>query len=268
MPESIHELDVRALAPSSRHSEIFGTFEALKTGEGFVLVNDHDPKPLLYQFQAEHPGRFEWSVLEAGPQRFRIEIRHHDSDTEGGRMRMRACMVGLLMTLLVTACAGKRIPTTFTDMGKRVPEGTTVYVTTTDGKEVQGKLAAVSVSSIQLLLRDTSTRDFREADVTRIRAKDPLWNGMLIGAGVVGFFSFALNDASCIEPYASPSCVKVSRGRGIAIGAAIGAALGAGIDMLHRRRVFRGTSSRRGASLFIAPVVTPKVLGVRVSSGF
>ncbi len=80
MPESIRELDVRALAPSSRHSEIFGTFDALKTGEGFVLVNDHDPKPLLYQFQAEHPGRFEWSVLEAGPQRFRIEIRRRTGE--------------------------------------------------------------------------------------------------------------------------------------------------------------------------------------------
>ena len=75
MPESIRELDVRGLAPSRQHSEVFGTFEVLKSGEGFVLVNDRDPKPLLYQFQAEHPGRFEWCVLEAGPERFRVEIR-------------------------------------------------------------------------------------------------------------------------------------------------------------------------------------------------
>ncbi len=80
MPESIRELDVRELAPSRRHSEIFGAFEALKAGEGFVLINDHDPKPLLYQFQAEHSGRFEWSVLEAGPERFRIEIRRRTGE--------------------------------------------------------------------------------------------------------------------------------------------------------------------------------------------
>ena len=80
MSESLRELDVRALVPSSRHSEIFGTFEALKADEGFVLVNDHDPKPLLYQFQAEHQGRFEWSVLEAGPERFRIEIRRRTGE--------------------------------------------------------------------------------------------------------------------------------------------------------------------------------------------
>jgi hypothetical protein len=85
------------------------------------------------------------------------------------------------MRLTVTGCAGKRIPTTFTEMAKRVRGGTTVYVTTADGKEER---------------RET------------------------------------------------------------------------GFDMLHHRRVFRGTSSRRGASLFIAPVLTAKVWGVRVSSGF
>src|SRR5512141_1634833 len=183
-------------------------------------------------------------------------------------MKLHVCVAGLLMTLSVTACAGNRIPTTFPDMGKRVSEGTTVYVTTTDGKEVQGKLATISASSMTVSLRDRSTRDFGEADVTRIRAKDPLWNGMLIGAAIGGFFTFAMNDASCVEPYAAPDCVKVSRGAGTAIGTVIGAAVGTGFDMLHHRRVFRGTTPRRGASLFIAPVVTPGLLGVRVSSGF
>lgn len=73
------ELDVRTLPPPKRHPEIFRTFDALKPGEAFVLVNDHDPKPLLYQFQAERPGAFEWSVLEAGPERFRIEIRRRSA---------------------------------------------------------------------------------------------------------------------------------------------------------------------------------------------
>lgn len=184
-------------------------------------------------------------------------------------MRVHACMVGLLMTLSVTGCAGKRIPTTFTGMGERVPGGTTVYVTSADGKDVQGKLGTVSVSSMTVLLRDGSTRDFGEAEVTGVRVRDPLWNGMLIGAGVGGFFTAVLNDASCVEPYASPDCIKVSRGAGIAIGTAIGAALGTGFDLLHRRRVFRGTKSGGKAALFIAPVVTRErlamVVGCRLS---
>lgn len=175
-------------------------------------------------------------------------------------------VVGL--SLSVTGCVGKRVATTFVDMEKRVPSGTTVYVTTSDGKDVKGKLAAVSGSSMKISLRDAATRDFSEADVARISAKDPLWNGMLIGAAVGGFFTFALNDASCIEPYASPGCKKVSRGAGVAIAAGIGAALGMGFDALHHRRVFRGTRSPRGAALFVAPVITPKVAAVRVSSRF
>lgn len=74
------ELDVRSLPPPKRHPEIFGAFDGLKPGAGFVLVNDHDPKPLLYQFQTERPGQFEWSALEAGPTRFRIEIRRRATD--------------------------------------------------------------------------------------------------------------------------------------------------------------------------------------------
>lgn len=45
-------VDVRTLAPMYRHQSIFETFESLLPGENFLLVNDHDPKPLYYQFQA------------------------------------------------------------------------------------------------------------------------------------------------------------------------------------------------------------------------
>jgi regulator of cell morphogenesis and NO signaling len=67
-------LDVRDLAPRVRHPKIFATFEALRAGESFVLVNDHDPRPLHYQFQAERPGAFGWRYLEEGPEVWRVEI--------------------------------------------------------------------------------------------------------------------------------------------------------------------------------------------------
>ncbi|HEV2258207.1 MAG TPA: DUF2249 domain-containing protein [Streptosporangiaceae bacterium] len=68
------DLDVRDLAPARRHETIFAAYRALLPGTGFVLVNDHDPKPLRYQFQAEHPGRFTWDYLEAGPDWWRVRI--------------------------------------------------------------------------------------------------------------------------------------------------------------------------------------------------
>ncbi len=67
-------LDVQALAPARRHEKIFATYGALGPGTAFVLVNDHDPKPLRYQFEAEHAGRFTWEVLEAGPTVWRLRI--------------------------------------------------------------------------------------------------------------------------------------------------------------------------------------------------
>ncbi|MHB8731139.1 MAG: DUF2249 domain-containing protein [bacterium] len=68
------ELDVRTRAPARRHAVIFETFEALDPGQAFVLVNDHDPKPLYYQFQAEQPGKFTWTYLEQGPEVWRVCI--------------------------------------------------------------------------------------------------------------------------------------------------------------------------------------------------
>ncbi|MFW6097483.1 MAG: DUF2249 domain-containing protein [Chloroflexota bacterium] len=67
-------LDIRPLPPVQRHPLIFQRFETLAPGESFVLVNDHDPKPLFYQFQAERSGEFTWDYLEQGPEVWRVEL--------------------------------------------------------------------------------------------------------------------------------------------------------------------------------------------------
>ncbi len=56
-------VDVCQIVPRLRHQLIFDTFGQLAPNESFVLVNDHDPKPLYYQFQAEHAGTFRWEYL-------------------------------------------------------------------------------------------------------------------------------------------------------------------------------------------------------------
>jgi len=43
---SMEELDVRSLVPAQRHEKIFQQIYELAFGTSFVLVNDHDPKPL------------------------------------------------------------------------------------------------------------------------------------------------------------------------------------------------------------------------------
>ncbi len=77
-------LDVRDLAPARRHESIFAAYEALGPGSGFVLVNDHDPTPLRYQFEAQHAGEFTWESLEAGPQVWQVRIGRPAPRAAGG----------------------------------------------------------------------------------------------------------------------------------------------------------------------------------------
>jgi len=67
-------VDVRAEIPRTRHELIFSTFATLPAGTAFVLVNDHDPKPLYYQLAAENPGEFTWEYLDEGPEVWRVRV--------------------------------------------------------------------------------------------------------------------------------------------------------------------------------------------------
>ena len=74
MSTADRELDVRTEEPRRRHELIFESFTDLPLGESYVLVNDHDPKPLRYQFEAENVGEFSWEYLEEGPEVWRVRI--------------------------------------------------------------------------------------------------------------------------------------------------------------------------------------------------
>ena len=68
------ELNVTTIIPKERHPLIFKTFEDLRSGESLVLIKDHDPKPLYYQFLHEREGLFAWEYLEQGPEFWKVKI--------------------------------------------------------------------------------------------------------------------------------------------------------------------------------------------------
>lgn len=72
--DNIDNIDVRTLIPAQRHAKIFELVGKLTPGGAFILINDHDPKPLYYQLEAEHPGQFSWDYVEQGPQVWRVKI--------------------------------------------------------------------------------------------------------------------------------------------------------------------------------------------------
>ncbi|MCU9600837.1 DUF2249 domain-containing protein [Pallidibacillus thermolactis] len=62
------------IEPRVRHKQIFETFDRLNSGEFMELTNDHDPKPLYYQFMMEREGEFSWAYLQDGPDLWRVAI--------------------------------------------------------------------------------------------------------------------------------------------------------------------------------------------------
>lgn len=72
--ETPEMLDVREIPHGRRHPRIFGTYARLAAGQSFVLVNNHDPKPLRREFQATFPDQFGWDHLESGPDRWQVRI--------------------------------------------------------------------------------------------------------------------------------------------------------------------------------------------------
>lgn len=69
-----NELDVRGLRKPDKHPMIFAAYDGLPVGGSFVLVNNHDPKHLHEEFDADHAGSYGWDYLEKGPTVWRIRI--------------------------------------------------------------------------------------------------------------------------------------------------------------------------------------------------
>ena len=60
--------------PREKHPVIFNTFDSLQSSEIMQIINDHDPKPLYYQFMMERTDQFTWEYLEAGPKQWKVAI--------------------------------------------------------------------------------------------------------------------------------------------------------------------------------------------------
>ncbi|MCO5248637.1 MAG: DUF2249 domain-containing protein [Chitinophagales bacterium] len=70
----VSEFDVRAYTPTDRHEIFYKAFADIKPGEAFIFINDHDPKPLYYQMEAESREPFKWEYLEEGPEKWKVRV--------------------------------------------------------------------------------------------------------------------------------------------------------------------------------------------------
>ena len=70
----LKSLYIPEIEPRLKHPTVFHNFDALQNGEGFLLINDHDPMPLFYELRAERGDVFEWKKVENGPELWKVEI--------------------------------------------------------------------------------------------------------------------------------------------------------------------------------------------------
>ena len=70
----VNEFDIRPYPPTERHEMFYHAFAELKPGEAFVFINDHDPKPLYYQMEAESKEPFKWEYIEKGPDDWKVRV--------------------------------------------------------------------------------------------------------------------------------------------------------------------------------------------------
>lgn len=70
----VNKFDVRPYPPAQRHDMVFNAFDELNPGEAFVFINDHDPKPLYYQMEAESSEPFRWEYLMSMPHEWTVKV--------------------------------------------------------------------------------------------------------------------------------------------------------------------------------------------------
>jgi len=92
--QTVNELDARVIPPADKHPAIFRTFDELSTGEAFILINDHDPVPLHYQFEAERNGEYTWDYEQRGPDIFRVRLTRIKDVPAGVDRNLPGCGCG------------------------------------------------------------------------------------------------------------------------------------------------------------------------------
>ena len=196
-------------------------------------------------------------------------------------MRLTTPAVAIVAALLaapVLAAAQEPVKS-FDQLNTRLKVGDTVWVTDVQGRETRGEIQGLSTNGLTLEVpakwRSEAARStaFAAGDVSLIRdrARDPLWNGALIGLGV-GAAPWCIAAAASHEPGMS---VGVECLEGTVVFGSIGALIGLAIDAGHGKTltVYRapstpGTGGPSHARLSVAPVMTTRTKGVVVCIAF
>jgi hypothetical protein len=175
-------------------------------------------------------------------------------------------LAGTLIGLTPAAAAAQDVATTFDELRTRLKTGDTITVTDGSGQEVTGRLVDVSATSLALQVRRQQlTFSPDTLGEVRQRRRDPLRNG--VGLGLLGGAIFGGVLAASLSSEGEVGGLVIGA---LGLYAGMGAGIGALVDALIVRdtTIYSSSSSRRPATIVIAPILSPERLGVQVSTGF
>jgi len=142
----------------------------------------------------------------------------------------------------------------YSKLSRQVSDGDHVFVTTRTAGEIRGRLVHLSSDAV-VVASGLQEQTILLSDIAWMEKRgDRLWNGALIGGGLLGFALMGGAGASC-----SPDCSSVVP-RAFAAGLAIGAAVGAMIDWTipGRTLLYGKRPDRSGGVLTPAPPAPPE----------
>jgi uncharacterized protein (DUF2249 family) len=67
-------IEAQKIPAQDRHPFIFQSFDNLQGGDSLIIINTHDPIPLLRQLQEDRPEQFSHEYLLQGPKEWRVRI--------------------------------------------------------------------------------------------------------------------------------------------------------------------------------------------------
>lgn len=189
-------------------------------------------------------------------------------------MRWRARTFLLVMSLgcTVGAARAQEPAASFEALAGRLHPGQQVWVTDGSGRERRGTLERISRDGLVLAADAAKTLTATDVRRVRIREKDSLKNGALIGLGV----GAGLGTAWCVGAVADDSPdmnARVECGEGFTVFPALGALVGMLVDAAipgSLRVVYQapgaGTASR--TTMTVTPFVSSRATGVAVAFAF
>ncbi|QDK44836.1 hemerythrin [Bdellovibrio sp. ZAP7] len=67
-------IEAQKISPQQRHSFIVESFDNLEGGDAIVIVNNHDPLPLLRFFEQNRASEFKQEYIQSGPGVWKVRL--------------------------------------------------------------------------------------------------------------------------------------------------------------------------------------------------